>query len=70
MTVATDTAARYAKTFKPGAIVDTPFGTMEAVSFPWAEGDKVYVMMRETPGDATTMQRYQILMGKLVAKNV
>ena len=69
MTVASESAASWAKTFKPWAIIDTPLGTMEAVSYPFVEGNKVYVMMRTMPGDATTMQRFELLHGKLVLQD-
>jgi len=50
------------KGFKPYAIMDGK----EIISYPWPEHGKIFINARTTPGDATTMKTFQIILAKLV----
>lgn len=51
-----------AKGYKPYAIMDDK----EIISYPWPEGDKVFINARTVPGDPTTMKKFQIVLARLV----
>lgn len=50
------------KGYRPYVVMDGK----ELISWPFPENDKIFIMARTTPGDATTMKKFQIVLAKLV----
>jgi hypothetical protein len=54
--------------FKPGAVMDSNVGRVELQSFPYPQGNHVFVMARRIPADPNTLEPFRLVDGKLEAR--
>lgn len=55
--------------YKPGALFESNVGTIELQSFPYQQGNGVFVMARRVPKDPTTLEVFRLVAGKLESVN-
>lgn len=48
--------------YRPHAVQDGK----EIISYPFPENGNIFIMARTTPGDPTTMKKFQIVLARLV----